>query len=54
VTTKPNREGNPMDENEQIYQAFVTFLRTLTTATDIAEVNAAAGALLQDLGEEPS
>ena len=57
--TKPTG-GHPMDENEKVnedvehYQAFVGFLRTVATATSLTEVNVAAGALLQDLGEEPA
>lgn len=42
------------DEEQQQWQAFVWFLRALTQAKTVAEVNAAAGALLQDLGEEPA
>lgn len=42
-------EGKSSEE-----KAFVWFLRALTAAQTVADVNAAAGALLQDLGEEPS
>ena len=42
------------DEDAQAHEAFIWFLRALTAAKTVSEVNAAAGALLQDLGEEPS
>lgn len=39
--------------DEQAYKSFVKFLRAFTEARSVADMQIAAGVLLQDLGEEP-